>query len=108
MEIQRVPIWDVPEILRSTIEKYREDMAKYGEVELLQIQKKLDTPYKDKSQIVTTYKAFLQHDNYLSVFRYEPHISPNEIEKYGLTIGEITTFIKHSVWMKQAAKDALE
>ncbi len=108
MEIRDISIDEAPETLQKAINDCLESWSKYGGGSLLVIEAKIDTPYQDKTKKFTNYTAFIEYGNLLATLRYEPDLSPKEVMKNSMIIGEIATFIKHSRLMKMTAKDALK
>ncbi len=90
---------DMPEKLRNATKEY---LNTYKGSKLLTTTIRESWPYKDKSIKDTTYGAYLEWGNLLTVLSImecsKHEWSDDEVKNSSMKAGDIQEFIKHSIW----------
>jgi hypothetical protein len=105
MEIKDIPLVDTPDIFQQAVQAEMDKFAKHDwQISVLAVKVKTDTPYIDKTVVSTTYKAYLEILNSLTVVSYEhcskPEWNWRETHVDQLIAGDIEVFLQHSKWFK--------
>lgn len=102
MMCKDIKLSECPEVLQQSIRSYIEN---FPNVEILSVQKRESTPYKDKSIIDTDYKVYTLRGNYFKVYRFsessKEEWNNRDVEVSGMIAGEIAEIVKLSpTWFK--------
>jgi hypothetical protein len=92
-----------PDILQDTVNKY---LSEYNTSKLLCVKTIESTPYKDKSITRSSYRAYVEWANLLSVFNFttcsKEEWTDTEVREDKMIAGDISEFIKQSWWFKES------
>lgn len=99
---EEIKLNDCPESLQQSVNSY---LKSSPNAELLAVQKYVQTPYKDKTIIDTTYKVFTLHGNYFKVYRLstcsKEEWNDRDVEINGMMAGEISEIVSlKTIWFQ--------
>jgi len=92
-----IKLSDCPDNLQQAVSAY---LIKFPEVEVLSVQRWIQTPYKDKSITSTYFKVFTLHGNYFCVYKTsvcsKPEWTDEHVSESCMIAGEIAEIVELS------------
>lgn len=109
-----IKLEECPEELQATVQKSINASQKYGDEErILSVDKRVSTPYNDKSQTVTNYEVISLSVNAFNVFIYQDE-SSGILNSYGvshsiITAGTVSRMLEFAPdWIKDMIQDKMK